>query len=208
MPTDSLALFTNLRISLLVKCETKRETKHAKQNETERNKMKRNLSKRNDTMFISDIPVHWGVSFPPELFLHNYKCGGYVPCCGTVNTHTIVNWKNSTKCYWRKIVPAGKNWYFTCEIPECISQIITLIRQVWQEFRQTIRGTCKVWNETWNETCETKWIPQNVIDVIHVWGLPVWNVKIRLYLASCTLQFWLNKFSSILSILIIFCALL
>ena len=31
--------------------------------------------------------------FPPELLLHNYKCGGYVPCCVTVNTHTIVNWK-------------------------------------------------------------------------------------------------------------------
>jgi len=29
--------------------------------------------------------------FPPELLLHNYKCGGYVPCCVTVNTHTIVN---------------------------------------------------------------------------------------------------------------------
>jgi hypothetical protein len=29
--------------------------------------------------------------FPPELLLHNYKCGGYLPCCATVNTHTIVN---------------------------------------------------------------------------------------------------------------------
>jgi hypothetical protein len=29
--------------------------------------------------------------FPPELLLHNYKCSGYVPCCVTVNTHTIVN---------------------------------------------------------------------------------------------------------------------
>ena len=29
--------------------------------------------------------------FPPELPLHNYKCGGYVPCCATVNTHAIVN---------------------------------------------------------------------------------------------------------------------
>jgi hypothetical protein len=32
--------------------------------------------------------------FPPELLLHNYKCGGYVLCCATVNTYTIVNWKN------------------------------------------------------------------------------------------------------------------
>jgi hypothetical protein len=39
--------------------------------------------------------------FPPELLLHNYKCGGYVPCCVTVNTHTIVIWKHSTKCHWR-----------------------------------------------------------------------------------------------------------
>ena len=31
--------------------------------------------------------------FPPKLLLHSYKCGGYVPCCVTVNTHTIVNWK-------------------------------------------------------------------------------------------------------------------
>jgi hypothetical protein len=38
---------------------------------------------------------------PPEILLHNYKCGGDVPCCVTVNTHTIVNWKNSAKCYWR-----------------------------------------------------------------------------------------------------------
>ena len=29
--------------------------------------------------------------FPPELPLHNYKCGGYIPCCALVNTHTIVN---------------------------------------------------------------------------------------------------------------------
>ena len=36
----------------------------------------------------------WNISFfPPELLLHNYKCGGYVPCGVTVNTHTIVNWK-------------------------------------------------------------------------------------------------------------------
>jgi len=39
--------------------------------------------------------------FQPELLLHNYKCSGYVPCCATVNTHTIVNWKNSTKCHWQ-----------------------------------------------------------------------------------------------------------
>jgi hypothetical protein len=32
--------------------------------------------------------------FPPELLLCNYKCGGYVPCYVTVNTHTIVNWNN------------------------------------------------------------------------------------------------------------------
>ena len=30
----------------------------------------------------------------------------------------------------------------------------------------------------------------DVIDVI--WRLPVWNIKIRRYLASCTLQFWYN----------------
>jgi hypothetical protein len=33
--------------------------------------------------------------FPPELLLHSYKCSGYVPCCVTVNTHTIVNWTKS-----------------------------------------------------------------------------------------------------------------
>ena len=38
---------------------------------------------------------------PPERLLHNNKCGGYVPCCATVNTHTIVLWNNSVKCYWR-----------------------------------------------------------------------------------------------------------
>ena len=37
--------------------------------------------------------------FPAEPLLHNYKCGGYVPCCVTVNTHTIVNWKNSATEY-------------------------------------------------------------------------------------------------------------
>jgi hypothetical protein len=25
-----------------------------------------------------------------------------------------------------------------------------------------------------------------------IWRFPVWNIKIRRYLASCTLQFWLN----------------
>ena len=78
----------------------------------------------------------WNISFfPPELLLHNYKCGGYVPCCVTVNTHTIVNWKNSTKYYWRL-------WHIT--------------------------------------------------NVNVIWRLPVWNVKIRRHLASCTLQFWSN----------------
>ena len=39
--------------------------------------------------------------FPSELLLHNYKCGSYVACCVTANTHMIVNWKNSAKCHWR-----------------------------------------------------------------------------------------------------------
>ena len=43
--------------------------------------------------------VKYQFFFPPELLLHNYKCGGYVPCGVTVNTHTIVNLKNSEKCY-------------------------------------------------------------------------------------------------------------
>jgi hypothetical protein len=29
--------------------------------------------------------------FPPVLLLHNYKCGGYVSCRATVNTHTTVS---------------------------------------------------------------------------------------------------------------------
>ena len=29
--------------------------------------------------------------FLPELLLHDYNCSGYIPCCVTVNTHTIVN---------------------------------------------------------------------------------------------------------------------
>ena len=29
--------------------------------------------------------------FPPELLLHSYKYGGYVPCGVTVYAHTIVN---------------------------------------------------------------------------------------------------------------------
>jgi hypothetical protein len=28
--------------------------------------------------------------FPAGTTLNNYKCGGYVPCCVTVNKHTIV----------------------------------------------------------------------------------------------------------------------
>jgi hypothetical protein len=31
--------------------------------------------------------------FPPELLLHSYTCGGYISCCATVNTYTIVNKK-------------------------------------------------------------------------------------------------------------------
>ena len=31
------------------------------------------------------------VFFSPELLLHNYKCGGYVPRCVAVDTDTIVN---------------------------------------------------------------------------------------------------------------------
>jgi hypothetical protein len=29
--------------------------------------------------------------FPPELLLDSNKCGGYMPCYATVNTHTIVS---------------------------------------------------------------------------------------------------------------------
>jgi hypothetical protein len=45
--------------------------------------------------FISEI--NSGISHVKYQFFHagttlnNYKCGGYVPCCVTVNTHTIVN---------------------------------------------------------------------------------------------------------------------
>ena len=73
--------------------------------------------------------------FPPELLLHNCKCGGYVPCCATVNTHTIVSWK---KCREMSLMTLTHNQH----------------------------------------------------DVM--WRLPVWNVKIIRYLASCTLQFWSN----------------
>ena len=44
-----------------------------------------------ESIFIREI--NSGISnvryqfFPLELLLHNYKCGGYVPCCVTVNTH-------------------------------------------------------------------------------------------------------------------------
>jgi hypothetical protein len=74
--------------------------------------------------------------FPPELLLHNYKCSGYVPGCATVNTHTLVSWK---------------------EIREM--SLTTLAHN-----------------------------QHDVIDVIC--RLPVWNVNIIRYLASCTLQFW------------------
>jgi hypothetical protein len=29
------------------------------------------------------------IFLPPELLLHNYKCGGYVPCYVTMNTHDV-----------------------------------------------------------------------------------------------------------------------
>ena len=37
---------------------------------------------------ISHVKNHF---FPVGTTLINYKCGGYVPRCVTVNTHTIVN---------------------------------------------------------------------------------------------------------------------
>jgi hypothetical protein len=43
-------------------------------------------------LYVVCICLPWLKS---ELFLQNYKCGGYVPCCVTVNTHAIVNWTNS-----------------------------------------------------------------------------------------------------------------
>jgi hypothetical protein len=44
----------------------------------------------------------------------------------------------------------------------------------------------------WKKFCEMllTTLAHNQHDVI--WRLPVWNVKIRHYLASCTLQFWSN----------------
>jgi hypothetical protein len=63
--------------------------------------------KRTRSWITSNLSVsNWKSSyyhfFPVgTTFTQQYKCGGYVPCCATVNTHTIVNWKNSTKCYWR-----------------------------------------------------------------------------------------------------------
>jgi hypothetical protein len=53
----------------------------------------------------------------------------------TYNTHTIVNWKKSAKCYWR------------------------------------------LWNIT------------NMTSLTSYEDPPVWNVKLRRYLASCTLLF-------------------
>jgi hypothetical protein len=35
--------------------------------------------------------VKYLLFYSSEVLLHNYTCGGYVPCCVTVNTHTIVN---------------------------------------------------------------------------------------------------------------------
>ena len=76
--------------------------------------------------------------FPVGTTWQNCKCGGYVPCCVTVNTHTIVSWK---------------------------------------QFREMLLTT----------------LAHNQHDVIDViWRVPVWNVKIRRFLASCTLQLLSN----------------
>ena len=79
------------------------------------------------------------IFFAPEPLLHNYKCGCYVPCCVTVNTHSIVSWK---------------------------------------KIREMSLTTTLTHNQ------------HDVIDVM--WRLPIWNVKIIRYLASCPLQFWSN----------------
>jgi hypothetical protein len=62
--------------------------------------------------FICEI--NSGISFfLPELLLHNYTCGGYVPCCVTGNTHAIVNWKNSALKYYMvgPIIFLLSGWY-------------------------------------------------------------------------------------------------
>ena len=54
--------------------------------------------------FISEINSsisHYQFFSSRNYFYATIKCGGYIPCCATVNTQTIVNWRKSANCYWR-----------------------------------------------------------------------------------------------------------
>ena len=91
------------------------------------------------------------------------------------------------------IYPWNKFWHLTCEISFFPARTTFTKRPVWW-----LRPLCYC---EYSYDCKQKKIDEmllttfahnqhDVIDVI--WRLPVWNVKIWRYLASCTLQCWSN----------------
>ena len=89
------------------------------------------------------------------------------------------------------IYPWNKFRYLTCEISvfSCRNYFYTTVSV---RLRPLLCYSEYTYDCKLNKFCEMLLtiLSHNQHDVI--WRLPVWNVKIRRYLASCTLQFWSN----------------
>ena len=98
-----------------------------------------------------------------------YTCP--VPC------HLIVLWGIIIYIY----IIFFHRYYFYATISVVVTSLVVLL---WIHIRLSA--------EKIREILLTSWVykEHDVIDVIR--RLPVWNVKIRRYFASCTLQFWSN----------------
>ena len=80
------------------------------------------------------------------------------------------------------------NPYNSYSWTSCLFSTLNTIKKILKDIQYTYDCKLKKICEMLSTTLEHN--QHDVIDVI--WRLPVWNVKIRYYLASCTLQVWYN----------------
>ena len=81
-----------------------------------------------------------------------------------------------------------KEWRVTYSWTSCLFSTLNTIKKIPKDIQYTYDCKLKTIREMLLTTLEHN--QHDVIDVI--WRLPVWNVKITRYLASCTLQVWYN----------------
>jgi hypothetical protein len=91
------------------------------------------------------------------------------------------------------IYPWNKFWYFTCEISVYPAGTTFTQLLVWW-LRPLLCYGEYTYDCNWKKSTKCYWWLWHITNMTSLtsWRLPVWNVNIRCYLASCTLQFWSN----------------